>query len=39
MTQEEAAEIMDCPLGTIKSLILRGKAKLRFRLSAWEGKV
>jgi RNA polymerase sigma-70 factor (ECF subfamily) len=39
MTHEEAAELMQCPLGTIKSLILRGKAKLRRALAAWEGKV
>ncbi len=35
-TQEEIAEIMQAPLGTIKSHILRGKAKLQELLSEWQ---
>lgn len=35
-TQEEIAEIMQAPLGTVKSHILRGKAKLRELLSDWQ---
>jgi RNA polymerase sigma factor (sigma-70 family) len=33
MSHEEAAEVLDCPLGTVKTNILRGKEKLRRRLS------
>lgn len=35
LTHEEIAEIMDCPLGTVKSHIQRGREKLRTALSAW----
>ncbi len=35
----EAAQILDCPVGTVKTHILRGKEKLRARLGAWQGKV
>jgi RNA polymerase sigma factor (sigma-70 family) len=33
LSHEEAAEVLDCPLGTVKTNILRGKEKLRHRLS------
>ena len=33
LSHEEAAQILDCPLGTVKTNILRGKEKLRRRLS------
>ena len=32
LTHEEAAEALDCPLGTVKTNILRGKEKLRRHL-------
>lgn len=34
-TQEEIAEIMECPLGTVKSHILRGREKLKTALADW----
>ena len=34
-SHEEAAEILDCPIGTIKTNILRGKNKLRLFLKEW----
>ena len=34
MSHEEAAQILDCPLGTVKTHVLRGKEKLRRRLAA-----
>ena len=34
VTHEEAAEILDCPLGTLKTHVSRGKEKLRIRLEA-----
>ena len=36
MTHEKIAAIMDCPLGTVKSYILRGKEKLRKHLNLTE---
>jgi RNA polymerase sigma factor (sigma-70 family) len=33
LSHEEAAHVLDCPLGTVKTNILRGKEKLRQRLS------
>lgn len=36
MTHEKIAGIMDCPLGTVKSYILRGKEKLRKHLTVTE---
>jgi RNA polymerase sigma factor (sigma-70 family) len=33
LSHEEAAQVLDCPLGTVKTNILRGKEKLRRRLS------
>jgi len=38
-THHEVAAILDCPLGTVKTHIARGKEKLRKRLRAWEPKV
>jgi RNA polymerase sigma factor (sigma-70 family) len=35
LTHEEAAEVLGCPVGTVKTHILRAKAKLRTRLGAW----
>ncbi|HTQ32090.1 MAG TPA: sigma-70 family RNA polymerase sigma factor [Opitutaceae bacterium] len=34
LSHEEAAQVLDCPLGTVKTNILRGKEKLRRRLSS-----
>jgi RNA polymerase sigma-70 factor (ECF subfamily) len=34
-THREIAQIMDCPLGTIKSHIQRGRPKLQRYLEAW----
>lgn len=36
LTHEEAAEILGCPLGTLKTNVLRAKDKLRIRLSTPE---
>ena len=33
LSHDEAAEILDCPLGTVKTNILRGKEKLKRQLS------
>jgi len=33
LSHEEAAQVLDCPLGTVKSNVLRGKEKLRRRLT------
>ena len=33
LSHEEAAQVLDCPLGTVKTNILRRKEKLRRRLS------
>lgn len=35
LSHEEAAEILDCPIGTVKTNILRGKNKLRRFLQDW----
>lgn len=35
MSHEEAAHVLDLPLGTVKTNVLRGKEKLRSLLSAW----
>ncbi|MBX2813770.1 MAG: sigma-70 family RNA polymerase sigma factor [Myxococcales bacterium] len=39
LSHEEAAEILGCPLGTLKTHVTRGKQKLRKRLQAWQGEV
>jgi len=33
LSHEEAAQVLDCPLGTVKTNILRGKEKLKRHLS------
>lgn len=38
-TQEEIAEIMECPLGTVKSHILRGREKLKTALADWREEI
>jgi RNA polymerase sigma factor (sigma-70 family) len=35
LSHEEAAYVLDMPLGTVKTHAARGKAKLKTRLSAW----
>jgi RNA polymerase sigma factor (sigma-70 family) len=35
LTHEEAAEVLGCPIGTVKTHILRAKAKLKAQLGAW----
>ncbi len=35
LTHEEAAVVLGCPVGTVKTHILRAKEKLRARLGAW----
>jgi len=35
LTHEEAAVVLGCPVGTVKTNILRAKEKLRARLGAW----
>jgi RNA polymerase sigma-70 factor (ECF subfamily) len=36
LTHEEAARILECPLGTLKTNVARGLAKLERRLLAWK---
>ena len=36
LSHEEAAYVLGCPVGTVKTHVLRGKAKLRAALAAWE---
>ena len=36
LSHEEAAIVLDCPVGTVKTHILRAKAKLKGRLAAWD---
>lgn len=35
LSHEEAATVLGCPVGTVKTHILRAKQKLRARLGAW----
>ena len=35
LTHEEAAYVLNCPVGTVKSHVLRGKQKLKVALAAW----
>lgn len=35
LTHEEAAAVLECPLGTLKSHVWRGKEKLKAYLHAW----
>ena len=36
LTHEEAAQVLDCPLGTVKTNVLRGKEKLKRRLFGYQ---
>jgi len=36
LSHEEAAVVLNCPMGTVKTHILRAKAKLKARLAGWE---
>ncbi|MGH8446011.1 MAG: RNA polymerase sigma factor, partial [Solimonas sp.] len=36
LSHEEAAAALGCPVGTLKSHVLRAKQKLKARLQAWE---
>jgi RNA polymerase sigma-70 factor, ECF subfamily len=36
LTHEEAAQVLDCPLGTVKTHVLRGKEKLKRRLFGYQ---
>ena len=36
LSHEEAAQVLDCPLGTVKTNVLRGKEKLKRRLQAYQ---
>jgi RNA polymerase sigma-70 factor (ECF subfamily) len=36
LTHDEAAQVLDCPLGTVKTNVLRGKEKLKRYLSAYK---
>jgi RNA polymerase sigma-70 factor, ECF subfamily len=35
LSHEEAAYVLNCPVGTVKTHILRAKAKLKLQLGAW----
>jgi RNA polymerase sigma-70 factor (ECF subfamily) len=35
LSHEEAAQVLNCPVGTIKTHILRAKQKLKAQLAAW----
>ena len=35
LSHEEAAQVLNCPVGTVKTHILRAKQKLKTRLLAW----
>jgi RNA polymerase sigma-70 factor (ECF subfamily) len=35
LSHEEAAYVLGCPVGTVKTHVLRGKQKLKVRLAAW----
>ena len=36
LSHEEAADVLGCPVGTVKTHILRAKKKLRLAMAAWE---
>jgi RNA polymerase sigma factor (sigma-70 family) len=36
LSHEEAAQVLDCPLGTVKTHVLRGKEKLRRQLIGYQ---
>jgi RNA polymerase sigma factor (sigma-70 family) len=35
LSHEEAAEVLGCPVGTVKTHVLRAKQKMKARLGAW----
>jgi RNA polymerase sigma factor (sigma-70 family) len=35
LSHEEAAYVLGCPVGTVKTHVLRGKQKLKVALAAW----
>ena len=35
LSHEEAAQVLDMPLGTVKTHVARGKPRLRVLLSGW----
>jgi RNA polymerase sigma factor (sigma-70 family) len=35
LSHEEAAKVLNCPIGTVKTHILRAKQKMKARLAAW----
>jgi RNA polymerase sigma-70 factor (ECF subfamily) len=35
LSHEEAAVVLGCPVGTVKTHVLRAKQKLKARLGAW----
>jgi len=35
LSHEEAAYVLNCPVGTVKTHLLRGKQKLKAQLAAW----
>jgi len=35
LSHEEAAYVLNCPVGTVKTHILRAKQKLKSQLAAW----
>ena len=37
LSVDQAAAAMDCPAGTVKTLVFRAREALRLRLEAWEG--
>lgn len=39
LTQEEVAQVMGLPLGTVKTHLLRGKKALRIHLASWQEKL
>lgn len=36
LSHEEAAYVLECPVGTVKTHVLRGKQKLKIALAAWD---
>ncbi|MBA2586934.1 MAG: sigma-70 family RNA polymerase sigma factor [Chthoniobacterales bacterium] len=38
LSHDEAARVLDIPLGTVKTNVLRGREKLKRALAAWESK-
>jgi RNA polymerase sigma-70 factor (ECF subfamily) len=39
LSHQDAAYVLGCPVGTVKTHVLRGKEKLRRLLAPWAGKV